>query len=342
MDARTLLETLSRHPGLPGREETVAGVFSKLLIPLVDTVKTDPLGNVLGFRGSLRKNAPRLLLDAHLDEIGLMVTGYRDGFLRFCTLGGWDPRLLPGREFLVLCESPLPGVVAVLPPHVQSGEPVVPPVADMLLDVGLTDEQARARVPVGTVCVLDASLFSLGGRQVSGRALDNRASCAMLLLALHALKDKPLPVSLVVCGSVQEEGGARGAAPAVFGTEPDACLVLDVTYGRSPDAPKDKTFPVGYGPCIGVGPGCHRGMGDRMKQVALELSIPYQLEVMEGATGTNAWPMQIARKSTATAMLSAPLKYMHSPVETLSLDDLENGARLIAAFILSLSDGEVL
>jgi len=308
------------------------------MAPFVDRVETDRPGNLFGFHACRRAGARTLMLDAHLDEVGFMVTGYHEGYLRFRALGGIDPRILPGLELKLLTDPPRPVIVACSPPHVQEKEEAdtAAPIEDLLLDAGLSDSAARAAVPIGTRAVFAGDVFALGAKQVSGHAFDDRACFAVLLRVLELLRDQPLTADLVVCGSVQEELGSRGAKTAAFAVEPDACIVVDVTHAATPDAPKHKTFALGGGPCIGVGPGCHRLLSSNLIGTAKTHGIPYQVEVMEGHTGTNAWPVQISRRGVATAMVSLPLKYMHTPVETLHLDDMENSAQLLARYVLGL------
>jgi len=342
MDFAQVLAQLTALPGPSGTEGPVAERAAVLLAPFVDRVETDRLGNLVGYRSCRRTHARTLMLDAHLDEVGFMVSGYHEGYLRFRTLGGVDPRILPGLELQLLTVPPRTAVVACLPPHVQDKEDAdkAIPLEDLLLDAGLSPGAARAEIPIGTRAVFKGDVVPLGAKQLSGHAFDDRACFAVLLRVMELLKDQPLTVDLAVCGSVQEELGARGARTAAFALEPDACIVVDVTHGHTPDAPRHKTFALGGGPCVGMGPGCHRQMSSQLIGMAKAHGIPCQIEVMEGNTGTNAWPIQVSRRGVAAAMVSLPLKYMHTPVETVHLDDMENTAQLIARYVMSL-EGEV-
>ena len=143
---------------------------------------------------------------------------------------------------------------------------------------------------------------------------------------------------LYVLGSVCEEVDRTGAVTEAYGVVPYLCAAVDVTHGDSPDAPKEKTFPLGKGPVIGVGPNCTRWMARRLERKAEELGLDVQLEVMAGSSGTNGWPMQISREGIATAVLSLPLRYMHTPIETVHRDDLDHTAQLLAAFLEGLGE----
>ena len=342
MDYQQILGRLCALSGPSGFEEPVAKAAAELLRPLTDEVYTTRLGSVVGVRRCGRDDAKKLLLDAHLDEIGFLVTGHEEGFLRFAPLGGVDPRMLPDREVVLLTDPPVHGVVACLPPHVQSAEDMDKslPVKDLVIDTGLSREEAERRIPVGTPAVYRGGCFPLGEELLCGKALDDRAGFAVLLDALERLKDKQLNVDLYVLGSTQEETHSAGAITAAYELAPDWCVAVDVTHGDSPDASKNETFPLGKGPVIGVGPNCVRQMSDRLKELAKELDMPVQLEVMAGSSGTNAWPVQVSREGVATAVLSIPERYMHTPLEVVCRRDLEDAARLLAAFAENLGEEE--
>ena len=327
---RQALERLCTCTAPSGFEGPAAAVAAELLRPLVDEVSIDRMGNVLGVRRSKTPNAPKLLLDAHLDEIGLIVTGVEDGFLRFRSIGGVDPRMLPGRELVVLTDPPLRGLVAC-PAGGDENKSV--PLNELYVDVGLSQEEAERAVPVGTPMVYRAGCFPLGEEQMCGKSMDDRACFVTLLRAAELLRDRELDVELHIMGSTREEVSGAGAVVGTWAVAPDFCVAVDVTHGKTPDGPADKTFVLGGGPAIGVGPNMTRWMTERMIAKAREHSIPYQLEIMSGHTGTNGWEMQISREGVATSVLSLPLKYMHTPVETLSLADMEGVAQLLAAFV---------
>ena len=166
--------------------------------------------------------------------------------------------------------------------------------------------------------------------------MDDRSCFVTLLRAAELLRDKKLDVDLYLMGSTREEISGSGAQCATFSIAPDFCVAVDVTHGVTPDSPQDRAFALGGGPAIGVGPNMTRWMTERMMNKAKEQNIPYQLEVMAGHTGTNGWAMQVCREGVATSVLSLPLKYMHSPIEVLDLEDMEQVSRLLAAFTLDL------
>jgi len=340
LDMRNALERLSAQAAPSGFEGPAAQVAAELLRPLMDEVSIDRSGNVIGVRRCGKPNAKRLLLDAHIDEIGLMVVGIEEGFLRFRTIGGVDPRMLPDRELTILTQPPIFGVVACLPPHVQKAgdSKMSVPISELMVDIGMSQKQAEKAVPIGTPMVFRGGCISLGDKQLCGKAMDDRSCFVTLLRVAELTQPAALDVDLYLVGSVSEEFTCLGAKTAAFAINPDWCVAVDVTHGATPDGQKDRTFPVGGGQAIGVGPNMTTWMTRRMIAKAEELELDYQLEVMAGHTGTNGWPMQISREGIATSVVSVPLKYMHSPVEVLNLEDMEHTAQLLAAFVRNLGE----
>lgn len=338
MNLKETIQELSALSGPSGFESPVARRAAELLRPFADEVRTDRLGNVIALRRCGRPGAKKLLLDSHLDEIGLMVTDIQEGFLRFRTIGGVDPRMLPGREVRVLAPEPVFGVVACLPPHLSTAETRDKsiPISDMLIDVGMSDREAREKIPVGTPMVYVGDCISLGEKQITGKALDDRSCFSVLARTLELLRGEKPEVDVYVMGSVQEEVGERGAITGTFAVAPDWCVAVDVTHGRTPDAPKERTFPLGCGPVIGIGPNMNRGLTEDLVRLCKNKNIKYELEPMAGSSGTNGWVMQISREGIPTAVVSLPLKYMHTPVETIAPEDGEAAAALLARFALSL------
>lgn len=340
MDIKECLKTLSALNGPSGFEHPVSEQAAAYLRQVgMDEVRVDKMGNVIGVRRCGKPGAKKLLLDAHLDEIGLMVTGIEDGYLRFRCIGGVDPRMLPARELMVLSDPPVFGVVACLPPHVQTAEDhdKSVPIRELRIDIGMTQEEAEKAVPIGTPITYLGGCFELGKEEMCGKSMDDRACFTILLRAAELLKEKDLDVDLYIVGSTREEiKGYSGSVVSTNRVMPDFCVAVDVTHGRTPDAPKDRASKIGGGPAIGVGPNMTHWMTRRLKRKCRENDWPYSLEVMSGGTGTNGWVMQIAREGIATAVLSLPLKYMHTPIEVLDLNDMEAIAQLLCAFTIDL------
>jgi len=339
LDLIPVLEKLSEVGGPSGFERPVVEVAAALLRPYMEETYIDRFGNLVGIRRCGKPGAKALLLDAHLDEVGLIVTGVEKGFLRFRSIGGVDPRILPDRRVQILTKPIIQGVIACLPPHLQkeSDQNTATPIEELWIDAGLSQEEAHKRIPVGTPVVYGAAFTSLQNGHVAGKAMDDRACFTTLLFVAEALQDKDLDVDLYIMGSTREEVNGSGAAVGTFALKPDCAIAVDVTHGRTPDGSKDETFLLGKGPVIGIGPNMTRWMADRLVKKAEELGYAWQPEVMTGHSGTNAWRMQIARDGVATAVLSIPLKYMHTPFEVIQIADIEATGKLLAAFVEGFS-----
>lgn len=337
MDVAEALMTLSAACGVSGQERGAVETARSLLEPLVDSVEITPMGNLVGVRKSPRQDAKTLLLDAHLDEVGLLVSGREGNLLRITDgAGGVDSRLLPGLVVKVLTPKPITGVITVPEKPEAQTEPY--PLDALFVDCGL---DAETEVPVGTPVAYGTVPFRAGEDRIFGKSLDNRACFTALLRALEILREEQLPVHVAVLGSIQEECGGLGAQTGTFSLKPDAALVVDVTFGDSPDTPKDHGMALGSGAAIGYSPVLDREHTQRLRLLAQRHGIPYTQEVMEKSTGTNSMHTQIAGTGVPSALISLPLRYMHTPVEEISLGDLEAMARLVAEFIRSFGEADL-
>lgn len=323
--------------GPSGFEDGAVDCAAALLRPYVDELHRDIMGNLIGLRRSRKTGAKKVLLDAHIDEIGLIITGRAEGFLKFSALGGIDPRVLPTREVMLLTQPPIFGVIATMPPHVLSWEDMEKSqkIDELFIDCGLNAQEAEKIAP-GTPAVFVSSPLALAGDRVSGKAMDDRFCFAVILRALELLGPDFRDLELYITASVQEELGTRGAKTAAFSIDPDLCIVLDVTHAATPDNPDESLMQLGGGVAIDFGPGMSRSISAKLKSLAQAENIPYQIEVEAGNPGTNSWPIQVSRGGVATGLLSLPLRYMHSPVELACLSDGEAAAKLLCAFLRDL------
>ncbi|HHW54302.1 MAG: M42 family metallopeptidase [bacterium] len=341
MEYLDLLRRLSQEQGVSGREAKVAESLLKTLHPLVDEVERDRLGNVIAHKkGEGPDPHPRVMLAAHMDEIGLMVTQILEGgFLRFTPVGGIDLRTLPGQEVLIHGLSPLRGVIGAKPPHLQEpGErKKAIPGDELYIDTGYSKkEELEEMVPLGTMVTIERDLQLLANDLVAGKALDNRAGVTVLAACFQELTRLKHRADVYGVATVQEEVGVRGAMVSSYGLAPDLAVVIDVCHGDMPGVAEDEGFPLGKGPALGLGPHVHPRLFTTLKETAQEIGVPYQVEPSPTPAGTDAWAIQIAREGIPTALVSLPLRYMHTAVETLSLKDLKETGRLLAAFIQGL------
>ncbi len=334
------LEKLSNAYGVTGREDEVASLMKKLLKPYVDEVKEDKLGNVIGIRKG-EKNAPKVMLAAHMDEIGLLVkTITKEGFLRFTKIGGIDDRILLAQKVLVFTEKGrLHGIIGSKPPHIQKEEERKRVIAydELFIDIGATsqEEAKKMGVEVGDTVCFDVKFAKIKENIVIGKAFDDRIGCVMMIEALKRLKKTECTIYAV--GTVQEEVGLRGAGTSAFGINPDFGIALDVTVSGDTPEVKETDAPIKMrkGPSLTVADGgmiVPRRVLRLIVGAAEENKIPYQLET--GLAGsTDAARILLTRDGVPSGVISIPTRYIHSPTSLLNLEDVENAVKLLVAVI---------
>ncbi len=334
MKLKSELKKLSADVGVSGFEQQLAKEIAALFSPYADEVKIDALGSVIAHKKAAKPNAVSILLDAHMDEIGLMVTDVDEkGFLKFTTVGGVDERILPSALVTVHGKQKLTGVIGVKPPHLQAaGENKQSyAVKDLTIDIGLSCEQAKALVRPGDFVSFLKKPHMLKNGFMTGKCMDNRAGVVAVLEAAKALADESLDADVYYVLSVQEEYNLGGAKAAAYGIGADIALVLDVTHAKTHD--NRDGFAAGEGLSYSIGPNVSPIAEKWICKCAKKLNIPIFPEVDGGSTGTNAWSVQITGGGVATAVISIPLRYMHTPTEVLNLADVERAGALAAAFV---------
>lgn len=345
LDLTTHLRELCAVPGLSGHEAPVREVLRAAWAPLVDDLTQDPLGSLIGTRrgqaGKGRAARPRLLLAAHMDAIGLIVTHVEGDFLRATSIGGIDARVLPGQLVTVHGRVDLPGVVALPPPFLlpKGNRDGVAPVTELLIDTGLPGERLSGQVEIGALVSFAQPPRELQNGLFSAPRLDNRASLAALTVCLEALQGRAHAWDVLAVGTVQEELGLQGAAGAAFSLAPDIAVAIDVTWGTDANTREFgyRTFALGGGPVLALGPNIHAGVLQALKAAAERAEVPTAVEVMwSGQSGTDVTAMQIARAGLPTAIVSIPLRNMHTSVEVVALKDITRTGRLLAEFIAGL------
>ncbi|MBQ3553740.1 MAG: M20/M25/M40 family metallo-hydrolase [Clostridia bacterium] len=335
---------LSALGGISGFESAVGPKVRALLELFCDSVTEDRFGNLIGIRPCGKKNAKKVMIEAHIDGIGLMVKDIDErGFITFTNIGGVDTRILPAQEVIVCGKKELFGVIGAKPPHLLSPDEADKPakMSDMAIDVGLSAEEVRKLVTPGDMITFAGGAKELGKKVISGKYLDDRAGLVSLLLCLKELEKKTLDFDVVVLAAAQEEVGCRGARVGAEHIAPDVALVVDVCHGNTEDGGTDSIFKLGEGTVLSLGPNIHPYLSFLAQDVADKQKIKYKLDVDGGDTGTDAWEIQVAAEGIPTMLLSIPLRYMHTTVETLSYDDVVATGKLLAAVIENL-DLEVL
>lgn len=332
MDLKETLKQLCLPAGVAGRESAASEAARGLLMKYMPNAQTDNFGNVIGSVVT-DESLPLLLLDAHIDEIG-MVVNYIDenGFLKVGGAGGIDRRCLPAQAVTVWGKRPVKGIICSLPPHVQKDEGKVLKEDEIAIDCGFSKTEAEGLISLGDVITIDADFTELQNNKITARALDDRAGAAAILYALDLMRGKKLRYNLAVCFSSQEELGCRGAGIAAYNINPDLALCVDVSYGNYPSSSENETWKLGKGVMIGSSPVLDLEIFNELKNIAKSKNILYQIEAMGGKTGTNADVISITRCGVRCGLLSIPLRNMHTPAEALQLCDVEAVGRLIAEF----------
>lgn len=343
METSEFLKTIIEASGVSGAESQVAAIVAERFGAFADEVQTDVLGNVIALKrgeGTAGGEHPRIMLAGHMDEIGLMVTKLDESFLRFATVGGFDVRTLLGQEVIVHGRRPLSGVIGSRPPHVlppDEREKVVP-LEDLFIDVGLSQDSLAEVVSVGDVVTMRRQQVKMAGDYVAGKAMDDRTAVAAIASCLELLAGRRHAWDVYAVATVQEEVGLRGATTSAYGVAPQLAIAVDVTFGNQAGVPETQTMSMGGGPPIGLGANFHPRVHERLVETAKACEIPYQIDPMPGRSGTDAWAIQVSREGIPTALLSIPLRNMHTPVETVNVKDIERTGRLMAEFIAGLDE----
>ncbi len=333
------LKELISAPGLSGHESPVRSLVEATWKPLTDELHISRLGSLHALRhGCGPQPRPSLLLAAHMDAIGLMVTGLVDGFLRLTAIGGVDPRVLPGQLVTVHSEQDLPGVVVQPPASLLPADldDSAVPLEYLLVDVGLTPRQVESQVRVGDLVSFAQPPIEMGEDILAGHSLDNRASVAAVTYCLQCLQGRELAWDVWATATAQEEETLGGALTSAFQLHPTLAVAIDVTFASGPGTPNHKSYPLGKGPTLGWGPNIHPALYKAFKETAEQFEIPYKLEAMPRHSGTDAYALQIAAEGIPTMVVGIPLRYMHTPVEVVSMKDVRRTGRLLAEFATSL------
>ena len=312
MNSKVFLGNVVAAEGVSGFEQPVGRIISEAFAGLADEVRSDTLGNVIALKKGDGPSRPKIMLAGHMDEIGLMITKIDErGFLRFTQVGGIDQRTLVAQEVVVHSDTgPMGGIIGMKPPHLMSAEESTAAIkmSDMVIDLGLTADEVRNRVRVGDVATIRREMISLAGDIVSGKAMDDRAAVAVIYHCLAELKKLKHLADVYAVATVQEEVGLRGAMVSTYHLEPDIGIAIDVCHGDMPGVPEQDTAGLGKGPNIAFGANIHGKVYRKLVEVAKENNIPYTLDAVPAASGTDAWAMQVTRAGVCTGLISIPTR----------------------------------
>jgi endoglucanase len=333
MELKEFLARSTALTGLPGFERPVSEFVASVFEPLVDDVSIDVMENVIARLGDA---GPRVMISAHQDEIGLMVSLIEDdGCLRMARNGGVDPRILPGLEVSVLTEGgPLFGVIGAKPPHLLAASDYGKALSyrDLFIDIGFKADAVRERVRIGDPIVMLAPPVELANGRYACKTMDDRAGIAVMLECLSHMKKMRMPAQVFFVSSVQEEIGLKGAKTAAYALDPDFAIAIDVTHGAGPGTGPFEAYALDS-VALSAGPNLHPVLLAKLRDTAKRNHVDVVIDVCPGVTGTDAGAINIARAGIPCALIEVPLRYMHTTVETLSLDTIREAGRLMALFI---------
>jgi len=337
------LKTLLETPSPSGFERPVQDLVRSWVKPFADEIRTDRHGNVIAVKNP--EGQPRIMLAGHCDQIALMVQ-YVDenGFLYVQPIGGWDMQILLGQKLTVWSRSgPLTAVVSRRAPHLMTNEEKnkVPHFTDIWVDIGAKDKKETEEL----VSCGDPVTFDLGFREMRNRlavspAMDDKVGVWTVMEALRLLQGRPLQAAVFCVSTVQEEIGLRGATTSAYGIHPTIGIAVDVCHATDTPGNDKKQIgdtKVGGGPTLSRGPNINPRVFERLEETAKAKEIPVQVRGAPRATGTDANAIQLSRDGVAAGLVGIPNRYMHSPVEVVSLDDLDRAAMLLAEFCAAIT-----
>ncbi|MDM8528911.1 hypothetical protein QUF58_11980 [Anaerolineales bacterium HSG24] len=333
----TLLKRLSQAVGVSGygNDNNIHTVISTEMAPYVDQIEKDRMGSVIGLKKGQQRHSPRrkIMLAAHLDEVGAIVTKIEQGFVRFGEVGGLDDRVLMAQEVTVHAQRDLPGIIGSIPPHLLQGSRSNVNHTDMVIDVGLSPSEAAELIQVGDLVSFACQPVELLNGLLSAKAMDNRSSIAAVLICLQQLNKIAHQWDVYAVATADEEKGSyTGAATQAYTIHPDVALVIDVTFADVPEF----DIKINSGPAIALGPSNHPVVRKRLLKSCEELEMKYQTELLTTNLGCDAHAIEVSREGIPTVLISIPSRYMHTPIEVVHHKDVERVGRLMAHFIAGL------
>lgn len=340
MNTFDFLKSITVVPGTSGNETAVAKALREVFLPLCDEAYADAMGSMVAIQRGTGKG-PKVMLCAHLDEVSLMTMDVEsDGAIRFLSLGVAS-HILPAQEVLVLTkEGPKFGVIGAKPPHLLSAEDKKKAykVNELYIDIGMPADEVKRLVPAGTPVQLTGETTMLKNNRAASKTMDDRACVAIMLRCAEEMKRRAHDADIYYVCSASEETNSLGAITSAYRIEPDMAFVLDVTHGSMEGCAPGETCPLDVTP-LAVGPNLHAGLTAFLREHAEKLRMKVHTEVASGNTYTDAWPLQVSREGVPCALMSLPLKYMHTTVETCDLSVIEAQAHLLAETIGDIHAG---
>ncbi len=338
MNIKKAVELIADTPSITGHESLIHEKIIALCDGIFDSAMPLKNQSILAVKKCGNENAPRLLLNAHIDEIGMYVTAIHDGgFLSVINVGGIDTNILPASQVTIYGKEPIKGVFSSTPPHLASGDrDELSKISKLVIDTGLEKKKLEELVEIGTPVGLDGTVDYLMNNMVSSKGMDDRICIISIIRAVELIKN-PIDFDIYALFSSQEEVTSLGAATGVYDINPDLALVVDVGHAKMKGIDKTGALKLACGTAISYSATTSRRLSDAICRAAERHKLKYQRISEANYTGTDAHNIQVALEGIPSVVLSLPLRNMHTACEVISLDDVESTAQLISAFI---TDGE--
>ena len=338
------LKQMVSQPGISGYETPVSKIIAEKWQPLTDEIQISPIGNLYALkkatRNQKRTEPKRVMMAVHMDGIGMMIERIAGDVMYFAPIGGFDPRILPGQRVTIHTEDgEIPGVIVQLAPHLMAdpfdGKPV--PLDQLVIDTGMTADEVSQKIQPGDTVSYANLPVDIPTDCLAGHNLDNRTSVAAVTQCLVELQRFNHSWDVYAVGTTQEETSFMSGT-TVNDVKPDIAIVIDVTFALGPGVDGYRGKALDSGPSIGFGANIHPALYKQLKALAEQLDIPYTLDPLPGMSGTDAVPIQTAFGGVPTCVISIPLRYMHTPVEVISIKDVMRVGHFMAEFIARLDD----
>ncbi len=345
MELKELIISMASIMTVTGHENRDGDKLDALIGDFFDESYRDVIGNRIFVKRCGKKNAPKILIDAHLDEIGMVVTNIKDGgFLTVTNIGGVDTRILQASDVVIYGEETIFGVVGSTPPHLQKPDDAkkLREIGELLIDTGYSKKELEKIVHVGTPVGFDVKYVELKNGRLAGKGFDDKACAACAAEGIRrAARDELAGDVFFMLSSREETGFPGGAGPGAFGIDPDYALIFDVNLGTTPDVPKNESVEVGGGVSMTICPVTDRKLTRMLAELADRKELKYQIKASGGGTGTNTPAINLTLAGIPCVDVGLPLKSMHTCAESLDLADAECAAELICAFVCSNEIAEV-
>lgn len=338
-----MLANLTGYVGVSGHENSMSDKLKDIFEQYGLEVRIDDFYNVIAKKKGNGKSDKKIMVTAHYDEIGLMVKSIDDkGFITFTNIGGIDSKILISQEVIVHGKRDIYGVIGQKPPHLLTKEEYekVQTIPELSIDVGYTKEELEDIVCVGDVITFKSNPIILNKELMSNKTMDNRSGVLAILEGAKLVASTDTDMDIYFVATTQEEFNLEGAIVVANSINPDFSIVVDACHGDMSDAKKEDTFEMNGGVAIAIGPNLHRKFTKKAIEVAKSNDIPYQIDVEPGNTGTECWAIQVANCGIPTILLSIPVKYMHTTIEMVHRQDIQNTAKLLS-YIVSLGKKEL-